>query len=1195
MSEPSSPIPPDAFVLDSAHDAERLTARDIRTLALWVLAGVLGAVIAFRYFFAAFPEAALDLRITRAQAEETAREFLTAQAQRVESYESTVVFVVDDGGDQGGGAKTYLEREVGLEQANRLMASEVSVWFWQVRFFRPLQQEEFRVDVAPTGRIVGMQHVVEEARAGASLDAGAARAAAESFLRERVKADLGAYDFLPEEANSTERPKRRDWSFSWERRGFKAKDATYRLRVALHGDAIGSYREYLKVPEAWQRDFQKLRSGNLFWQYVATVPYILFTGAALMSLFDFARRGRIAWGGLGKLGAVIFMLTLLTMLNQWPLTRAGYDTNSSYQAFFALQMGIAVLIGLGAFVTVVLPMAPGEVLYRSDHPAKMRMAAPFLPGLWRPALGSKEFFRACVIGLAMASAHIGFIVAFYLLGRNVGVWAPQDINYTDALSTTMPWLFPLAISLYAATSEEFLFRLFAIPLLLRLTRSKLAAVVVPALVWGFLHSAYPQQPGYIRGIEVGILGIVAGWVMLRWGILATLVWHYTVDAMLIGLFLLRSESLYFRVSGFVVGAMVLFPLLVSGGMFVVRRRFSADAALFNVAAPVPVGREEVAPVAARPAGGYRALSVQALGAVVVAGLLGFAYTFTVRPEVVGTFVRFSVDAREAGERADAALQLRKVDPARFRRVVTSIDTTNGLANEFLRREIGIAALNQLYQQKVPSVFWHARYFQDGKKEEYRVVLYSDGKLHAVHHALEEKTPGANLTKEEAQARAEAFLREEKKLDLTQWKLVDAKSEKQPGRTDHIFTWEEIAAIGSAGAAASSEGKEKARVRVELRVQGDEVAGYRIFVKIPEEWEREQTRFSLADIAYLAVRVLFGLVLVILVLVLFFRNLRVVRVPWARVSRWALWGALALVVSLANTTPKFLAQYATEVPYQTFLMILIIGQFLVLSTLYSGILLSLAFGWFFVSRAFGEERIPAWRAMPAAYYRDALCLAVGGAGVVAVLARLPLVADRFWPTLKDATPMYLPQTFDLLFPAVGEIAGVIVRGLGSVGGVALLAGFLAVISRTGLAKWQPATAPQGEADGAGLASPQPAPNRSLLVLFFVLFTFLLAGSGSSATDFAKHVVLTAATLAINWWAVVRLFRFNMLAYFLLAVVTGLTSAITTYLRQPNAFFRLNGWVAAAALAAFLLWPLLAWLRGAADTLSNQAAAGSTLPP
>ena len=62
----------------------------------------------------------------------------------------------------------------------------------------------------------------------------------------------------------------------------------------------------------------------------------------------------------------------------------------------------------------------------------------------------------------------------------------------------------------AATSEEFLFRLFAIPFLKKLTGLRWLSVLLPAFFWSFLHSAYPQEPGYIRGVEVGLIGIVAG-------------------------------------------------------------------------------------------------------------------------------------------------------------------------------------------------------------------------------------------------------------------------------------------------------------------------------------------------------------------------------------------------------------------------------------------------------------------------------------------------------------------------------------------------------------------------------------------------------------------------------------------------------------------------------------------------------------
>src|SRR5262249_31180822 len=153
----------------------------------------------------------------------------------------TIVFSVDDN------QKTYLERELGLDQANHLMSSDVSVWYWDARFFKPLQKEEFRVGVDPGGRIAGYQHVLEEAAPGARLEKDVAFARAESFLRSTVQVPLGGYTFLPAEANSSVRPNRTDWGFTWERTGFKAKDAPYRLRVNLAGDRVNGYQEGLQV------------------------------------------------------------------------------------------------------------------------------------------------------------------------------------------------------------------------------------------------------------------------------------------------------------------------------------------------------------------------------------------------------------------------------------------------------------------------------------------------------------------------------------------------------------------------------------------------------------------------------------------------------------------------------------------------------------------------------------------------------------------------------------------------------------------------------------------------------------------------------------------------------------------------------------------------------------------------------------
>src|SRR5437879_5186013 len=80
---------------NTAAAEDRLGAKDLRVLLLWILAGLAGAGIAYKYFFRAFPEASLDLRVSRTQALEVARNFFSARGQKLDCYQSSIVFSVD--------------------------------------------------------------------------------------------------------------------------------------------------------------------------------------------------------------------------------------------------------------------------------------------------------------------------------------------------------------------------------------------------------------------------------------------------------------------------------------------------------------------------------------------------------------------------------------------------------------------------------------------------------------------------------------------------------------------------------------------------------------------------------------------------------------------------------------------------------------------------------------------------------------------------------------------------------------------------------------------------------------------------------------------------------------------------------------------------------------------------------------------
>jgi membrane protease YdiL (CAAX protease family) len=1131
---------------------ERLNRNDAKVLLIWILAGILGVCVAYTYFFRAFPEASVEFKVPRADALAVAKEFAAAQGAQLGGYDSSIVFEVDDS------AKTYLEREVGLQQANRVMASEVHIWYWQTRFFRPLQKEEFDVRVDPGGGIVGYRHEVGEAAPGARLERAAAQATAESFLRDTLHANLSLYDFREEEANLTERPARRDWSFSWERRGFRAKDSPYRLTVTLAGDHVSGYNEFLKVPEAWMLDYERLRSSNNLLEFVALLPYAFLLGGCLYVIVSLGRRSLLEWRIGLALGIFLTVLFFIMTMNQWPLDRAAYDTNTPYSSFFLSQVGKAVLLSVVSALLVVLAVVPGEPLYRIFQPDKLRLDNGFrLPGI-----RTKEFFSANVIGICLAAAHIGYITVFYIISRKLGAWAPQDLNYENVVSTYVPWVYPLTIGIYAATSEEFLFRLFAIPFLLRTTKSRFLAVLLPAFFWGFLHSNYPQEPAYIRGLEVGLIGIVAGLVMLRWGIWATLIWHYTVDAFLISTSLLRSHGAYLRVSGAIVGGAALIPLAIAAISYISRGGFVADASLLNRARPIGgppmeaalIETEQVAPEISPPAiapdvsARHAAMSSRALAVLISCGVLGVALLAGVKRETIGDFVRFPINAREATARGDEDLRQIKIDPETYHHATTITYTFDGYANEYLRRTIGIAAANRIYRDQVPSAFWTVRYFRDSQNEEYMVVLKPDGSLHSVHHTLDEKAPGANLSKEEVQARAEVFLRDRKGANLADWNLVATHSDKKPARTDHFFEWEQKAALDDAAGRPAAAG---AHIRMQLQVQGDEVSGYRVFIKIPEIWRDAESRATPAQLAQSFGRAGGIGVALIAVLVIFFRGLKnpdVARVPWRPLGKLSCLMLIASIIIYVNKVPQLLLTYTTAWPLATFYSILFISMIFITAMYMSGAVLLLGLSWFFVERAFGPGHLPTWHGMKAAYFRDAFCVAFFGSAAVLGLNRLPGLFAR-WPLLRHSLGASVPENLDVLNPAVGALASSIAAAFFTVGILGLAAGLIALYVR-------------------------PAWMRAgLLILYAALMATNVATPGAFFREAAFHLVAVAAL----WYGVTHIARFNVLGYFLLAAMLALVPGAIELLEQPNPYLHANGYGVIAFAIAILAWPLMRWQR------------------
>ena len=1123
----------------------RLTGSDKRALLLWIALGILGVVFAHKYFLRAFPEASVDFKVSRSEARKRAKEFVEGLGENLNGYRSAIVFDVDEN------AKTYLERELGLQQANRLMSSELHIWYWEVRFFRPQQEEEFQVRVSPGGKVVAYDHKIEEARATKSLNREEAQAAAEFYLQNKLGTDLNNWNFLPEEANSQTRPKRVDWSFTWERKNFKAKDAPYRLVVGLQGWQIGSTQEFLQVPEAWSREYQRLRNSNNTLASVFLVPYFMLIGAAAWIAIALSRKGQVSWVAPVRVGIAVAVLLFLQSLNDWPLWFAQYKTTESYVSFIASQIGLAVLAALFmAALTVTLILPAGETMYRASQPDRLRLGQAFTKRGFR----SKEFFSSAVVGLSMAAAHIGFIVAFYMLAGKLGAWAPQDLNYENSASTVFPWISGAAIGVTAATSEEFLFRLFAIPFVARLARFRWIAVVLPAFLWGFLHSNYPQEPAYIRGIEVGLIGVVAGLVILRYGIVATLIWHYTVDASLVGLLLIRSDNVYFRISGVVVALAALAPLAYSGISCLLRGEFEQVEDLLNRAEPAPEIELRQGPAAAeRSIAGrrYAGLTAGSVSFLAVCLIVGSVLAWKFERERIGDYLHLSVNERTVSAKANAVLREHGLDPANYHRSATLVEKMDPVTNEFLlRRKVTVAAINRIYAERVPGALWFVRYFRDSEPEEFAVTLKPDGSLHAFRHTLAEAAKGAKLSKVEAIAVAERFLQEKKNIELGGWKLVDSRSDDRPNRRDHTLVWQQITPLDSENS-AEKDLNDHAYARMEVQVLGDEATNYRTYIKIPDDFTREQEERTLPRTLFLLGEIALGLGLAVAVLVFYFQNFRKQSfvVPWRRLFLWGLAGFALFVVRflLGAGIPNLLQQYDTAFPFRLFLGTQIGFVFLGSAFLAGSIVLLFGIAWHFAARAFGEEQVPTWLGMPGEYYRDAFCIGLGGSALLIGLQRLLSAASMWWPTAQRGAPSSFGGSFDALVPAGSVIGGTLLQGLLITGVLAVAVGFVGAELRV---RWL------------------------RLLLFFVIAAAMVTNWGSPA-DFFKHFLVQVVLLGFVVFGIRRVARLNLLGWFLVVVCAGLLGAGLELIGQPDAFYRSQGYIVLTALGVLLAWPLAWW--------------------
>jgi len=1127
-------IPPVSVtdVPSSTARRERFTPSDLRFLLLCLIVTAVAGFFTNRFFDRAFPEASIDFRYDRSSSRPLAVAFASKMKLPISGKMHAAEFDHDDR------AKVYLERTVGLETATALTKrGDVRVWYWSHRWFQPLDREEVRINVAPTGEVIAFEHVLPEERPVAPLTVDA-RQAGENFLRS-LAIDPASLTFASVSRKNL--PHRVDTTLIWERRLSIA--APYRYVVTLQGNQVGAFSQMLRVPDAWIRDYADLRSKNEAASQVDSIFLALTTLAALVIFIVRVRRGDLAIRFTVGTGIVCAVLVSLVSLNSLPQALANYDTQTSFAAFIVKSVVSSVVGGVGVALFLMVIVGAGEALYRGRFPSFLAMPRLFR----REALQSKRVYKSFVLGFTLVALFLAYQVAFYLIAARYGAWAPSEVPYDDILNTAFPWVAVLFIGFFPSFSEEFMSRAFSIPFFESLLRSRVFAVLLAAYIWGFGHSAYPNQPFFIRGLEVGTAGVLIGIILYRFGLVPLLVWHYTVDALYTALLLMKSHNRYYILSSVLSSFILVLPLIIATILYFRRGGFLPDDDLTNAA----VGSADAVETAADPPGEPLPDPVPASrGRWVVAGalLLAAIAIGLAAPPSLDDLVDYRMSRDEALRRATSHLQSIGVKPQRKQIVFPSagfrdwVDGDEGgapghfdsTAVDYIARNSPrpLATLLSTMQTKIRAATWRVRFFEPRVKNESTVEIDPrSGSVVGFSQQLEEAAAGAALSQEGAEQIARSALTRYE-LDAGRFATKAAIALPQPHRRDWLFHFQENPSIAG-----------EAFRWADVRIAGDQVVHFGQTVKIPEAFKIEASRTTLLNSLMLVLRIATALALLIGAVVGFVLALRDQPFRWRLPLRWSIFlGAPAIVANLLSLT-MVAVRYDTRIDWNTFQVQAAVG---VLGTVLFQVVAS------FVALLVICTTTPFAPALFSRQSRrrfglDAVCAIVATISVALLLTGIVHQLQQAFPALLANSSVQVNDSVAVPLPAVGALWDSLFRAL-------MVCAFASSV--------------------AAMFDRAPESKKRLLIFALLAsFTFLLTDHSASGVRLAASLVIALITAATIYLMATRLLRRNSLAYpcaFFLAALLGKGHDLV---RNHRLDLQWNGAVLFLLSAVLLVWLII----------------------
>jgi hypothetical protein len=286
------------------------------------------------------------------------------------------------------------------------------------------------------------------------------------------------------------------------------------------------------------------------------------------------RDGSVRLGRAAFWSAVVFTCAFLTNALADASLFAAWDPLWPRWVATLARLGDASQGTVWTLIVLLALIAAGDALDRESGAGRGDTLWALGRGrLTDPAVGlasARGFAVGLVCGGVMA-ASVALLVRF--AGAFTAVQPRGFFFYS--LNSAAPSLSTLLFFVNIALLEELGYRFFAGSWLLRATRRRWLAVLLPAAVYGLTHTGLdflpPAEPFWGRAVVMTLVGCVWGLAFLRWDALTVVVSHLTSDLFIFNWPRLASEHADVRLAALLTVSAPLLPAVVAGAAALGRR------------------------------------------------------------------------------------------------------------------------------------------------------------------------------------------------------------------------------------------------------------------------------------------------------------------------------------------------------------------------------------------------------------------------------------------------------------------------------------------------------------------------------------------------------------------------------------------------------------------------------------------------